>query len=280
MPNDIFPVIAGTDSSVIAAYDFDDATNTQGDSDFDLTASGAGVTFTAGHIGNAAKFDGVDRLTTTAPGLMIPSAAVPAFTVCGWAKFDSKAGNMSIVSRFVSSGTRRSWAIQYVVGTPGTLRAFWSVDGTSSNQGFVNLVAPDVDVWFFFAVRFDGTTADFRVNTTDGTPSITNMPPFINDENFTVGAQPDAFQDLVGQVDLLQVFNIRLTDLQITDIYNGGVGQKYGGTENIIGLTHTKLSGKNTPYIVAVYDGQAMDIDPTAFDTKLATRFDDPDYYG
>lgn len=224
----------GLRAGLLAYWKMEEATSaTRLDSaqDFDLTQA-EGVTKETGKIGFAAGFDGADQiLSSTADALKLPSAAVPDFTVAFWCKTNTATQFTVPVARRQEAGIdeERAWCVIYDEVNNKFFIVVYEDNGTDSQQ--TDVASPVAkNNWVFVAVRIAAAaTIDIRANATDGAQKDISAAPANLDATaiFVVGAYLATATPLApweGMIDEMGVWNRRLSDAELTTLYNGGSG--------------------------------------------------------
>jgi hypothetical protein len=193
----------------------------------DLTQTN-GVTQEVGKINFGAGLDGVDQyLSSTSESLCLPSVAIPEFTMAGWAKLATNAGNQILLSRYATVGDHRSWILW--TAPTNTIVVLWSANGISTTTSNA-ITIPAAGSFFFFAMRVTDTDIDLFVNDTTINTDITATGPLYKTPvpPLGVGARvtPPGFF-LEGVMDEIGAWKRPLSDDEITTLYNGGSGITY-----------------------------------------------------
>jgi hypothetical protein len=171
----------------------------------------SGVTYTGGHIEQAASFDGSDYIEYPADG----SIQTDDFTISAWANVNS-----------TSSGTT---AIQTVSAKnlDHTDRQFWLVewDGSwtcrigSNGQGVTGSAATP-GAWTHLLATYDSATSTFEfwVNgISQGTATESAIGG--DGQTFCIGAESPSHRMFNGLIDEVRYYNVVLTASEIADLY-------------------------------------------------------------
>lgn len=185
-----------------------------------------GATTTAGVVGNALNFDGVNDYVEMA-GTVTPFGALTGLTVSFWWYWPSAANFQtysSIVGNLKSGSPSGSppndydgFAVQIL--SSGLIRWF----GFGSNQAGSNNHTIPLDQWVHCVAMWDGSGLVFVKNNV----ASTRLPLTVNDmsttENFHIGKLPYASLYAPGSVDLLRIYDRPLSASEITALYEEGL---------------------------------------------------------
>ena len=199
------PLNVGLRNGLQAFYKLDDTTDASGNGNA-LTNTG-GVTFSSGKIGNAAVFNGTDRLYSTFNN--IPT------TVSLWFKGASFGGYKMLFSA-IDNGS-----LAYLVQGQGngTFR-FYSQSGSIVNSN----TTVDDDNWHHIVSIVSGGTISLYV---DGVLDVSDSGSTgaFGATDIGIGCYPNNNDDrLTGQIDAVGVWDRALTETEIGELYNSGSG--------------------------------------------------------
>jgi len=204
-------------AGVLAYYKLEDAGDSSGNGN-NLTNNNS-VTFVTGKVGNAASFNGSNCLSLAADLI----EGQPAVTIAGWFNVNSWNGGDNYVLG-QSTGDNSGMSIELIGWNSGEVAGVYTMNGGDHNAIFTSSGAISTGTWYFFAIRFDGTTFDFGINGSSlGT--ITTSGPLNNPSApVQLGADRNTGGSLDGLLDEIGIWNRSLTDGEITELYNGGTG--------------------------------------------------------
>lgn len=193
---------------------------------------GSNVSYVTGKSGQAADFNGSNSKCTVsdAPDLSFGNGSIDnPFSISLYVKFDViPTGNAFIIEKMDNSTNLREWQLLYA-GSLSSLRLQLNKTGVGGN----NLVADDnstynTGVWYHIVATYDGSGSSSGLKIyKDSIIQITN-----NVENGTYTAMSDTSADVTigsrigtgsvldGAIDGLGVWNIELSQQNITDIFN------------------------------------------------------------
>lgn len=196
-------------TGLLAFYNFEDATDASGNG-VSLTNDN-GVTFSAGKIGNAANFNGGQRLRSNYQTL-------PA-SVSFWLKANSFSGykNMFVVSSEVQN------PIFLVQGLPGNNFRFYSEGGSSLNSS----ASVADNQWHHIVVNATAGQITLYVDGVLDATASGNLGSYSSISQFGWGAYPHDGDFLAGQIDAGGFWSRALTSAEITELYNAGAGKEH-----------------------------------------------------
>jgi hypothetical protein len=206
------PLNAGLRNGLQAFYKLDDTTDASGNGNT-LTNNNS-VTFSSGKIGNAAVFNGSNRLTTSS-NISIGSSD---FSISSWVNFSSL-GN-SIINLIMA--TNAGLALYYAKSWYGTVDKLVVSKYGVSNQREEYWV-PNLSQWYHIAVTRSGSDMKVFINGSDlGT--TTNNEAYSQSAPLQIGGEPYTMTSYDVSVDAVGIWNRALTESEITELYNSGSG--------------------------------------------------------
>ena len=205
----------------------------------DLAVTGA--TFGAtGILGDAISFDGINDFMAASSsaasdwGFLSKDGAV--YTVCLWVTADNFTTNHALCATSNFNAGDNGFFFQII--TDRRLQLFFGDDGVDA----INNITSDPDLYpnntdfHFIVLQYDDGTGVSRILIDDGavfdkTTSGGNLTNTLDPETFMNFAQDSgsAFF-LAGSLDEISVWNRKLTDAELTTLFNGGSGFSLGGT--------------------------------------------------
>lgn len=195
-----------------------------------LTNNGA-ATFVTGKVGNAVNLVSASSQYLSHADNAVHDMGDIDFTLAAWFQLTTKpAANMAILSKFLATGNQRGYSLLWQQSTD---RMIWqmSPDGTSAAMITVtasNFGIPSLATWHFAVLRYDATGNSMSLSVDDGTPNTAAQAggAFLNTTAFEIG-RSNATSLLNGLADEVGGWKRRLSDAEITDLYNGGAGRDY-----------------------------------------------------
>jgi len=212
----------------------------------DIAVTGAthGAT---GQIGDALSYDGLNDYGTAGTSLsqyQFMYSADAQYTLCMWFKLLSKIDSQGISSLFGNFGTANANGVvlQLSDGTT-TDKVKLLILGESTNTRYIDSSIDDFmdddTNWHFLCVRFDGTAAghaagnNYEVSIDNGafqTLSTSSAPSGTanSDESFKFGVYPaTGIGRYLGFLqDETSLWSRKLTDDEVSELYNGGSGRE------------------------------------------------------
>lgn len=212
----------------------------------DIAVTGAthGAT---GQIGDALSYDGLNDYGTAGTSLsqyQFMYSADAQYTLCMWFKLLSKIDSQGISSLFGNFGTANANGVvlQLSDGTT-TDKVKLFILGESTNTRYIDSSIDDFmdddTNWHFLCVRFDGTAAghaagnNYEVSIDNGafqTLSTSSAPSGTanSDESFKFGVYPaTGIGRYLGFLqDETSLWSRKLTDDEVSELYNGGSGRE------------------------------------------------------
>lgn len=203
----------------------------------DSTANGldlsenTAVAKATGIVGDAADFDGVDgnRLDHVFNSLYDLSST--DFTLTYWINFDATGGNLRIFSISLNGTGTSDICIDNIYSLSTDTITFRVSDGTTRTSAVDDIAGTiPTATWIFVACRWNTTTEtmDLRLNAqSDVTANPTHGIQSPGTQTYNVGAAPNDIQAVNGKIDEMGFWRRRLTDAEVTELYNSGSGLTY-----------------------------------------------------
>lgn len=214
------------------------------------------ATFAAGKVGNAVNLVAASSQYLSHADNAVFDMGDIDFTILCWARLATKPGaSMAILSKFVATGNQRSYQLLWQQSTD---RFFFSIslDGTTTAVSVLanNFGAPSTGVWYFLAARHDAANNLMSISVNAGTPNTAAVTggAFASTAPFEIG-RSNATSLWNGLVDELLIAKRLLSDVEISDIYNGGNGRDY---PYIVGAGNAFVMGSEE--LSAVFGGRLV----------------------
>jgi len=214
-------------TDLVSFWELEEASGTRVDSVTgtanDLTDEGT-VTSGTGKVGTAAQFliaNGEYLWRGDNAGLSITGD----MSVSAWVNLTAAGG--TVCSKWLATGDQRSWACDSH-GASNAWRFYVSNDGAATNV-MTSAKTASTGVWYHIVLIHDATADVIKMYLNDdGSPDskahATNI--FDGIGRFQLGSR-DEVGDLTGLLDQVGIWNRVLTDLEITQLYNGGNGLSF-----------------------------------------------------
>ena len=206
-----------------------------------------GATFTAGMVGQAFVFDGVNDYVST--NLDVQPSAMPSTTWDAWV-FPTRVNHGSRQTIFSDDDVNFDRTVVIEAGT--------SNFGVFTGRGVWQPVAVTLNQWQHIAVVYTPTNIEFYKN---GVRFSFNSAPTGQGTNnrFQIGRNPGFNEYYQGRIDEVEVFNRALSQTEVQSIYNAGSAGKCRQTTSSPDLSVTKTDnpdpatvGNNLTYTVTV----------------------------
>lgn len=185
-----------------------------------------GVIFSGGKVANAANFNGTDKAIHSSNSIYAQQNT--DFTVCAWAKLNSKPANAMVI--FCKGNFSTGIAFDFTFNWNVSSDKFQMIvsDGTNLINGDT-AITPTIGVWYFLLLEYVKAihTGNWYVNNILST-SLQNNAFNPTDQGFpiVIGQNADLLQlRLDGQVDEVSFWRRLLTPQEKTFLYNGGSGR-------------------------------------------------------
>ena len=195
-----------------AFYRLSDLTDASGNGNT-LTNVG-GVNFGSGKIGNAAVFNGSNRLTTSS-NISIGSSD---FSISSWVNFSSLGNNIVNLIMATNAGV----SLYYAKSWYGTVDKLVVSKYGVSNQRDEYWV-PNLSQWYHIAVTRSGS--DMKVFIDGSNLGITtNNEAYSQSEPLQIGGEPNTMTSYDVSMDAVGIWNRALTLGEVSSLYNSGAG--------------------------------------------------------
>lgn len=169
-----------------------------------------GAAWTTGKIGGALDLDGVNDYATLPPNMINPAETTSGFSAAAWVKLRASSGAVQLILQ-QDGATGRIWLNRR---GDGALETYLGGIATISTGTI------PVGVWTHVAVTYDGTNVRLWLN---GNLEATNaVTAEAATDRLIVGADKTFGQLWNGQIDELTIYNRKLPQPDIEDLYNSG----------------------------------------------------------
>lgn len=194
-----------------------------------LTETSGTIDSTTGKINNCRDFEAGDTEYFTIAGTGDFALGDQDFTFSCWVNAESLANNATVLSKWLSTGNQRSFALFY---TTATSRWRWMVSNNGSATASVdadNLGAPSTATWYFIVVWHDATNNVIGIQINNGTANTTSHTTgvFNSTAEFDFGRSQAGLASHDGLIDEVGFWGRILTTQEKTDLYNAGNGLAY-----------------------------------------------------
>ena len=197
------------ESGLQAFYKLSDTSDSSGNNR-NLTNNG-NVSFASGKIGNAAVFDGSNRLEMNS----LNNISSYPLTISTWIKLTNDGSGETVLA-----ATDRAYGSPGLfLDTGNTIASF--VNGNSGWQINGSTYIPDT--WTHIVGVFEDANRKLFINGVLAGTNTEQQPQDITLNNFSIGSYFD-YGNAVGQIDAVGIWNRALSDAEIAELYNNGTG--------------------------------------------------------
>jgi hypothetical protein len=220
-------------SGLVAFWRMEEASGAAADAhgDYDLTDNNSDIGQDTSNkkLGSAARVvssaAAATRLTRASSDAAFNAAA---FTVAGWFRITALTGDYQyiVAKDDVSAWNKAGFWLRY---NPAVGLEFGVSDVSWGDYDQVTVSVPSLDTWVHFACGNDGSVNWLRIN--NGSAStVAQASMYANSAPLTIFGKADntsADQVHRGQIDAVGFWSRKLTDGQLTALYNDGDGLDY-----------------------------------------------------
>lgn len=216
------------EEGLVAAYTLEESTNSIIEQVFGLSngTNRGGELQSSGINDFGVKFSGSGEDIGLVFNSLIPDGS-DARTTCGWINITSNATAGATTSQnllsYGDSSANGRWSL--AVSTPSD-----SIDLVSVIlQGDIltlDITDAPLNQWYMICGSYNGTEVKVYFNGTDETTSAAKTVTTATGNNLTIGSdvQADNAEFLNGTIDEVYIWNRTLSDIEINDLYNEGLG--------------------------------------------------------
>jgi hypothetical protein len=246
--------VASSLDDVDAYWLLDEASGTRFDAvgSQDLTDN-ATVTQAAGRNGtlNAAQFTRANSEYLSVTDSATLSHGDIDFTMVAWVYLDSKANNLSIVTKWTGTGDQREWILIYLGGATDRFHFSVSSDGTAGTASTINADtygAVATGAWNMVVVKHDAAadTINISVNAGAFDSAAHTGGAFDGSGAMNMGATEQALDFFDGRIDGVGIWKRALTAAEITALYLAGAGDDYTFIPATVADTPSSYSATRT----------------------------------
>jgi len=223
------------DSSIYGVYNGDNVNDTSGNARNGTNVGG--VTFTTGKVGNAFTFNGSNYVSLPTNSL---SSLTGDFSVSAWVNLASLTTRQCILANYISVGTPaadiRGFRVYYGATATSNIGGI-RVDIGDGTSNVVNLLSNNyltTNTWYHIVVTrkastgtniyINGSLVVSNSNTIN--PTYTTAYPTIGTAQYLLNSF-DWYMSNGSKLDAVTIWNKKLTDDEITQLYNLGTGAEY-----------------------------------------------------
>ncbi len=192
-----------------------------------LTGGALGPSFTAGKIGQAFNFDGINDIVALADNSLNLTSD---FSISMWANWGRNNTSQILMSNFTINPNTRGWFIEHAAGQ---LR-FRGFNSTGGNAFYIQYgYTPPLNTWVHYTFVHKNNDNQMYINGVQvlGDTSSSTHAAYESTNWPMIGANrynPTTYQEFFqGKLDGVSVWNKALTQADVTDLYNSGTGKQY-----------------------------------------------------
>lgn len=207
-------------TGLVSYYKLDNANDSHG------TNHGTGVTsmtYTTGKLGNCGVFNNSQRIVVNdTPSLNLSTS----FTICAWVNLTNFTGSTNGVYDFIVQ--KGSFPYNYRLQSEGT-GGFTFAVGVGGTNRTVTVDGHKINTWYHLLGIYDSSFGlKFYINSNlvgvnQNTGTITNNTVGLGIGGYSAAATLNSH----GNVDEVGIWNRILTNVEIEDLYNQGIGITY-----------------------------------------------------
>lgn len=189
-----------------------------------LNAVNTSVTYSAGKINNGAVYNGSAYHTIADNAAIKPSSDI---SISAWVNITSTSSYQMLLAKGENTGDTRSYELR-CFGTTTRLEVQMRTGGGSYDASQTT-TAIGTGVWTHIVYTRTGTTHKIYINAVSDTlsSSVTTSGSIdYNADNLWFGQRNGAFR-FNGKLDEVGIWNVALTQAEVTELYNGGAGNQY-----------------------------------------------------
>jgi len=220
--------------NLIAFWQLEEASGVRYDSEGsnNLTDNNT-VTSATGVVGDAGQFTRSNSEYLSIADNSSLSMGDIDFTLVAWTYLDTKTNGMGIMSKFVTTGGKREYAVEY---EPSVDRFQFVVSATGSSGTYLqagNFGSPSTAAWIFIIAWHDSSANTINIKVNNGTANSSSYSSGVNDDTspFVLGATNTGAGFMDGRIDQVGVWKRVLTADEQTFLYNSGNGRAYAGLD-------------------------------------------------
>jgi len=180
-----------------------------------------GAAWSAGKLGNAVQFDGVDdfiKVVASTGNLDIDSGSV---TISAWIKPQSVSSVQAILLRGLSDGVAGGQeGYGFFVNSNGKINA-----GSAGGENYNSLASLTANTWTHVVMIVSSSASKLYINGQDSTPAGAGTVVVASNKDLLIGATRNIANTLNtrffnGSIDEVRIYNRGLSAQEVTDIYN------------------------------------------------------------
>jgi len=188
-----------------------------------------GATYGTGIINQGFSLDGVNDYVNMGDTLNFDGST--PYSISMWVNLDSLSGVQMLISKQSIASSKVGYSIFYYNGRFDSILA----NNRTSNNIYVRAgtTTPSINTWYNIVLTYDGSKnasgISFNINSVDEVIVVENnlTGSISNSIDFNIGARNSSAQYTNGIIDEVGIWERVLTQSEITELYNSGIGKQY-----------------------------------------------------
>lgn len=205
-------------------FNFDESSGNATDSVNSLSGVNTSVTYSTGKINNAAYFNGSAFLTVADNTIIEPASSI---SFGGWIYISSTSSFQMMLAKGENAGDTRSYEMR-CNGTTTQIQVQLRVGG-GLYCACTSTTAIGTGTWAHVIYTRNGTTQKIYINgVSDTLTSVTNNAGDIDysTDDLWFGQRNGGLR-FNGRLDMMGIWDVELTQAEVTELYNSGTGIQY-----------------------------------------------------
>lgn len=205
-------------------FNFDESSGNATDSVNSLSGVNTSVTYSTGKINNAAYFNGSAFLTVADNVIIKPTSNI---SFGGWVYISSTSSFQMMLAKGENAGDTRSYEMR-CNGTTTQMQVQLRVGG-GLFCACTSTTAIGTGTWTHIIYTRNGTTQKIYINgVSDTLTSVTNNAGDIDysTDDLWFGQRNGGLR-FNGRLDMMGIWDVELTQAEVTELYNSGTGIQY-----------------------------------------------------
>lgn len=205
-------------------FNFDESSGNATDSVNSLSGVNTSVTYSTGKINNAAYFNGSAFLTVADNVIIKPTSNI---SFGGWIYISSTSSFQMMLAKGENAGDTRSYEMR-CNGTTTQMQVQLRVGG-GLYCACTSTTAIGTGTWAHVIYTRNGTTQKIYINgVSDTLTSVTNNAGDIDysTDDLWFGQRNGGLR-FNGRLDMMGIWDVELTQAEVTELYNSGTGIQY-----------------------------------------------------
>lgn len=205
-------------------FNFNESSGDATDEVNSLTGTNTSATFSTGKLNNAAYLGGTAYFTVTDNAILEPASDI---SFGGWVYISSTSSFQMVMAKGENAGDTRSYEMR-CSGTTTNIQVQLRV-GAGLYSACTTTTAIGTGVWKHVIYTRTGTTQKIYIDgVSDTLTSVTNNAGNIqySTDDLWIGQRNGGLR-FNGRLDMIGVWDVELTSVEVTELYNAGTGIEY-----------------------------------------------------